>query len=53
MKNYKWVRPKEKKVDGVKVPFTKYCLFPKDTKMPNKPVRFMTINEFIRESEDE
>ena len=53
MKRHKWVRPKEKKEKGIEVPFT-CCgyLISKGTSVPDNHVRFMTIDEFIRESKD-
>ena len=41
MRRHKWVRPKEKKVKGVK-----------NKKYLNKPVKCVIIDEFIRESEE-
>lgn len=52
MTKHRWVRPKDKKVEQVEVPFTRYCMFPENMRFPDKPVKFMTIDEFIKESED-
>lgn len=52
MKRHKWIRPKDKKVEKTEAPFTRYCIFSENMSFPDKPVRFMTIDEFIKESED-